>query len=72
MNSLFVSQGRRGCQLCIGTGQCAACTGTGVNLNLGSSEPKCPKCHGSGNCPDCGGSGNSRIGPTITTLGLDK
>jgi hypothetical protein len=37
------------------TGKCAACYGSGVNLQINSPEPKCRPCRGTGVCPTCGG-----------------
>ena len=54
---------RRRCMSCEaqtfarGNGKCSLCIGSGVNVSITSSEPKCPKCGGTGVCPECHGTG---------------
>ena len=64
---------RDGCIACHGTGKCADCDGTGINLHLNESEPKCERCTGTGTCSDCQGTGRAfPVLPEIQDLGLDK
>lgn len=49
------------CQLCLGTGKCPACGGSGIFERQPDIEPSgdtaCNICAGDGICPECRGSG---------------
>ncbi len=61
---------RYGCTKCGGTGECAECFGSGVNVHLNSEENECRSCHGKRKCVDCAGTGRRDGVPDITELGL--
>lgn len=61
------------CVACQGNGKCATCDGTGINVHINESEPKCKSCAGTGVCSECQGTGRDYVlPPTIEDLGLDK
>jgi len=54
--------GSNRCQECSGgflrgDGKCSSCFGSGTNVSLVSTEPKCLKCKGTGICQHCEGRG---------------
>jgi DnaJ-class molecular chaperone len=62
---VYGHRGNRGCPDCNGwiwfllrrDGKCKMCCGSGINVHVSSTEPKCDNCKGTGICPTCGGTG---------------
>ena len=58
--SSSTSSSGRMCRLCVGTGKCKTCNGSGIarDEQFGTGKTyKCPNCNGNGRCFSCNGTG---------------
>lgn len=49
---------------CGGTGECAECYGSGVNVHLNSEDNECPSCHGTRKCVERAATGRGAARPS--------